>query len=56
MSTATQTSDLSPQIAVRHSQLHAEPMEEVVLLGDAAVLTQGNTNTSVENKRSPYGG
>ncbi|MFE5900577.1 albusnodin family lasso peptide [Streptomyces sp. NPDC056488] len=28
--------------------------EEIVTLGDAAVLTKGSTNSSVENKRSPY--
>ncbi|GAA3042416.1 hypothetical protein GCM10020229_79220 [Kitasatospora albolonga] len=38
------------------TQLDPEPEEEVVVLGDAALLTKGNTSTSVENKRSPYGG
>ena len=37
------------------SQLDTEPEEEVVTLEDATHLTKGNTNSSVENKRSPYG-
>ncbi len=37
------------------SALDTEPVEEVVSLEDAALLTKGNTNSSVENKRSPYG-
>lgn len=37
------------------SQLDTEPTEEVVPLEDAALLTKGNTSSSVENKRSPYG-
>ncbi|QEV14950.1 albusnodin family lasso peptide [Streptomyces fradiae ATCC 10745 = DSM 40063] len=37
------------------SQLDTEPEEEVVTLEDATRLTKGNTNSSVENKRSPYG-
>ncbi|MFE7624041.1 albusnodin family lasso peptide [Streptomyces sp. NPDC057509] len=28
--------------------------EEIVPLGDAAALTKGSTNESIENKRSPY--
>ncbi len=31
-----------------------EQDEEVVTLGDAATLTKGSSNSSVENKRSPY--
>ncbi|GHF26569.1 hypothetical protein GCM10010218_04320 [Streptomyces mashuensis] len=37
------------------SQLDTEPVEEVVTLEDATLLTKGNTSSSVENKRSPYG-
>ncbi|MFI1885013.1 albusnodin family lasso peptide [Streptomyces jumonjinensis] len=33
-----------------------ESEEEVVVLEDAALLTKGNTTSSVESKRSPYGG
>ncbi|MFI9647033.1 albusnodin family lasso peptide [Streptomyces sp. NPDC052040] len=38
------------------SQLEPEPTEEVVSLEDAALLTKGGSSSSVENKRSPYGG
>ncbi|MFJ8232695.1 albusnodin family lasso peptide [Streptomyces sp. NPDC094448] len=31
-----------------------EPDEEVVPLENAALLTQGGSSSSVENKRSPY--
>ncbi|QKW21106.1 MULTISPECIES: albusnodin family lasso peptide [Kitasatospora] len=36
------------------TQLDGEPEEETVLLGDAALLTKGSSNNSVEAKRSPY--
>lgn len=28
--------------------------EEIVILGDAAALTKGNTSSSVESKQTPY--
>ncbi|MFE4397095.1 MULTISPECIES: albusnodin family lasso peptide [Streptomycetaceae] len=37
-----------------YAQLDPEPEEEAVVLGDAAVLTKGSNNQSVEGKRSPY--
>ncbi|MFE4977296.1 albusnodin family lasso peptide [Kitasatospora sp. NPDC056651] len=36
------------------AQLDPEPEEEVVVLGDAALLTKGSNSNSIEGKRSPY--
>ncbi|MER5493639.1 albusnodin family lasso peptide [Streptomyces sp. NPDC002490] len=55
--TVPQHSEFRTEVNVmeNRSQLDTEPEEEVVPLEDATRLTKGNTNSSVENKRSPYG-
>ncbi|WP_186768008.1 albusnodin family lasso peptide [Streptomyces qinzhouensis] len=37
------------------TQPGVEADEEIVALENAALLTQGGSSSSVENKRSPYG-